>query len=78
MGKMIVAARDMPAGHVLTRDDLALKSPADGLPPYELDRLVGRTLRQPVHAETALMFELLEGVIPELQQAAVSPSLDER
>ena len=78
MGKMIVAARDLPAGHVLTRDDLALKSPADGLPPYELDRLVGRTLRQPVHAETALMFELLEGVIPELQQAAVSPSLDER
>ena len=27
MGKMIVAARDLPAGHVVARDDLALKSP---------------------------------------------------
>lgn len=78
MGKMIVAARDLPAGHVLAREDLALKSPADGLPPYELDRLLGRTLRQPVPAETALMFELLEGALPELEQAELSPSLDER
>lgn len=77
MGKMIVAARDLPAGHVLARDDLALKSPADGLPPYELHRLVGRTLRQPVGAETPLMFELLEGVLPELEGAAVAASLDD-
>ena len=45
MGKKLVAARDLPAGHVLAADDLAMKSPADGgLPPYELDNLVGRTL----------------------------------
>ena len=25
-----------------------MKSPGDGLPPYELDRVVGRTLRHPV------------------------------
>ena len=30
------------AGHVLASDDIAIKSPADGgLPPYELDRIVG-------------------------------------
>ncbi len=60
MGKKLVAARDLPAGHVLQRDDLALKSPGDGLPPYELDRVVGRTLRHPLVEEMALTFELLE------------------
>ena len=28
--------------------DIAFKSPGDGLPPYELDRVLGATLRQPV------------------------------
>jgi sialic acid synthase len=60
MGKKIVAARDLPAGHVLERDDLALKSPGDGLPPYELDRVLGRKLRHPLVEEMALTFELLE------------------
>ena len=45
MGKKLVAARDLPAGHVLAADDLVAKSPADGgLPPYQLDQLVGRRL----------------------------------
>ncbi len=60
MGKKIVAARDLPAGHVLQREDLALKSPGDGLPPYELDGVVGRKLRHPLDEEMALTFELLE------------------
>ena len=60
MGKKIVAARDLPAGHVLEREDLALKSPGAGLPPYELDRVVGRRLRHPLGEEMALTFELLE------------------
>ncbi|EGY25797.1 sialic acid synthase [Desulfovibrio sp. A2] len=42
MSKQIVAARDLPAGHVLTEADLALKSPGGGTPPYEMDNLVGR------------------------------------
>ena len=52
MGKKLVAARDLEQGHVLTAEDIAIKSPADGgLPPYELDRLVGRRLRRPVAFE---------------------------
>jgi sialic acid synthase len=47
MGKKLVAARELPEGHVLTEADLAIKSPADGgLPPYELDRIVGMRLRR--------------------------------
>lgn len=60
MGKKLVAARDLPAGHTLTRGDITAKSPGDGLPPSELRPLVGRVLRQPVTLDTALSFDLLE------------------
>jgi sialic acid synthase len=64
MAKKIVAARDLPAGHMLGEEDLALKSPGDGLPPYEVDRLVGRTLRQPVSMDVTISFELLQEELP--------------
>ncbi len=45
MGKKLVAAHPLAAGHVLAQGDLVAKSPADGgLPPYELDGLLGRQL----------------------------------
>ena len=64
MGKKLVAARDLPAGHVLEDGDLAFKSPGDGLPPYELERVLGATLRRPVLEDETLTFELLEEPLP--------------
>jgi N-acetylneuraminate synthase/sialic acid synthase len=61
MGKKLVAARDLELGHVLSPDDIAVKSPADGgLPPYELDRLVGRRLRRPIAFEDFITFDDVE------------------
>jgi sialic acid synthase len=77
MGKMIVAARDLPAGHAISRDDLALKSPADGLPPYELDRLVGRTLRHPVSEDMPLRFEDLEEQLLPSRESVGSVAADD-
>jgi sialic acid synthase len=55
MGKKLVAARALPAGQVLAPGDLVAKSPADdGLPPYELDTLLGRTLARPLAAEQTI------------------------
>jgi N-acetylneuraminate synthase/sialic acid synthase len=51
-----VAARDIPEGHVLTEDDLAIKSPGDGLPPYEIDKLVGKTVRHAMRADQGISF----------------------
>jgi sialic acid synthase len=65
MAKKLVARDDLPAGHVLREEDIAAKSPGDGLPPYELDRLVGRILRHPVGRDAPLTFELLEEPLPE-------------
>jgi len=63
MGKQLVATRDLPSGHVLAPGDLEAKSPADGgLPPYELDRLLGRRLRRALAFEDSVTFEGLEPV----------------
>ena len=58
MGKKLVAARGLAAGHVLAEGDLIAKSPADGgLPPYELDGLLGRTLRRDLAEDETLLAE---------------------
>ena len=60
MSKSLVAAHDLPAGHVLTPADVAMKSPGDGLAPSELDAILGSRLLTPITADTRLSFELLE------------------
>lgn len=59
MGKKLVAARDLPAGHVLTRDDIALKSPGDGLPPYKLDTVLGRATLWPLAEDDDIALDCL-------------------
>ena len=51
MGKSLVASHDLPKGHVLTAGDIAMKSPGGGLPPYEWDNLLGKTLVNSVHED---------------------------
>jgi sialic acid synthase len=59
MGKKLVAARELPAGHVLTAADVAVKSPGDGLPPYYLDHIVGQVLLRSLRAEESFTLELV-------------------
>ena len=61
MGKKLVAARDLPTGHILGPGDIVAKSPADGgLPPYELDALLGRRLEHALAPDQDLTFEDVE------------------
>lgn len=51
----IVADRDLPAGHVLTADDIWARRPGSGeIPGYEFDKVVGRTLTRAVTHNTQL------------------------
>lgn len=50
----LVAAKDLPAGHVLRREDLTIKRPGTGIPPHELEAVVGRRLVAPVAADMPL------------------------
>jgi N-acetylneuraminate synthase/sialic acid synthase len=59
MGKSLVVARDLAAGHVLTRDDIVMKSPGGGIPPYELDNVLGRITLKALYEDDFLSFEML-------------------
>lgn len=53
--RSIVAARALPAGHVLTMHDLAFKRPAGGLEPWQAIDLVGKRLEFPMAADRAIL-----------------------
>jgi sialic acid synthase SpsE/sugar phosphate isomerase/epimerase len=64
LAKSIVAARPLKEGQVIAEDDLAVRSPGQGLQPYQRTRLIGRKARREM-AEGDFFFEsdLAEGVI---------------
>lgn len=62
MAKKIVAARDLPAGHVVEASDLAYRAPNDGLPPYESDNIIGKRLTKALKADDNLAFEIVEAI----------------
>ncbi len=62
MGKQIVAAQAIAAGTILRREDLALKSPVEGgLPPYELEKVIGHSVKVDLGADEPITFEILNG-----------------
>jgi sialic acid synthase len=59
MGKSLVVARDLPSGHLLGPSDIVMKSPGGGIPPYELDNVLGRVTLRPLMQDDFLTFEVL-------------------
>ena len=60
MAKKLVVARSLSVGHVLTYEDIAIKSPNDGLPPYELENVIGKRLLRSLQEEDNIAFEDLQ------------------
>lgn len=58
--RSLVAAIDLPAGHMLVRSDLAVKRPGTGLAPGLLEQVIGRRLARPVLRDAILGAEDLE------------------
>jgi sialic acid synthase len=69
MGKSLVVARDLPSGHVLGADDIVMKSPGGGIPPYELQKVLGRVTLKALHADDFLTFEVLSKPSAELARS---------
>ncbi len=57
--KSIVAARDLPAGTVITAADITVKSPGTGLTPDNWDDVIGNTLTDAVRMDDQIVPELL-------------------
>lgn len=60
MGKKIVASRNMSVGEILTASDVKIVSPNDGLPPYELERLVGKRVIREIAEKGNITWESIE------------------
>lgn len=58
--RSLYVVRDLKAGDVLGPDDVRSIRPGYGLPPGEMDRVLGRRLRRDVRRGTPLSWELLE------------------
>ena len=61
MGYSVYPAKDLPKGLVIKSTDLVIKSPADGLPGWAYDELIGKTLLRDVNAEEILDWSYFSG-----------------
>ena len=57
--RSLVAARDLPSGHVLREGDLLAKRPGTGIPPADEPKMLGRKLRRGVKHDELLRWNLL-------------------
>ena len=53
----VCVTKDLPAGHVILRDDVTVKRPGTAIPAARLNEVVGMTLRRPVQANHLLRQE---------------------
>lgn len=58
--RSVTLVRNLPAGRVLVREDVALLRPGTGIPPKDLTRILGRRIRTPLSSGTVLEWEHLE------------------
>lgn len=52
----VVAARALPAGHRLSRQDVTFKRPGTGVPPFELGGIMGSVLVRGIEADMPVMW----------------------
>jgi len=60
MGKGIYASRPLVKGTVVSWDDLCLKTPPNGIPPYRIYEIVGKKLKMDLKEEDSITLDVLE------------------
>lgn len=64
MRRSIIVTRDLPAGHIITKDDLYAKRPGTGIKPDKMNLLIGKTLKCDVKENTLLKItDIMEDVL---------------
>jgi sialic acid synthase SpsE len=57
--RSVVAVSDIPAGTVITREQLTVKRPGWGIPPKQIEMLVGRTARRQIEADDVITWDMI-------------------
>jgi N-acetylneuraminate synthase/sialic acid synthase len=60
MGKMIVASKNLPIGHLITETDLEFRSPSDGLSPELYEEIIGKIIKSPVNQYAPIQYDNLQ------------------
>ncbi len=60
MGKGIYASRPLSAGTIITWEDIDLKTPTNGTPPYMIDKIIGKKLKTDLEYEAAISLSSVE------------------
>ena len=60
MGKGIYTSRPLSAGSTITFDDICFKTPANGTPPYLIDKIIGKKLKVDLSEEVTISFDQVE------------------
>ncbi len=60
MGKMIVASRHLKKGHVITNSDVEFRSPADGLSPEAVEKIIGMVIVKDTDMYDPILYENLK------------------
>lgn len=58
--KSIHLKNDLPAGHLITSEDLEMKRPGNGISPMDVDKVIGKRLLKPLQKESMLSFKDFE------------------
>jgi sialic acid synthase SpsE len=57
--RSIIAARDIPAGTIITREMLTIKRPGFGIPPKHVELVVGRTAKVDIEFDDVVTWEMV-------------------
>jgi N,N'-diacetyllegionaminate synthase len=57
--KSVVASRDLPPHHILSRQDIAFKRPGTGISPVEINNVLGRVLKKSIKQDELILWRLL-------------------
>ena len=60
MGKGIYTSRPLTAGTVISWEDICLKTPTNGIPPYRVNDIIGKKLKVDLEEEAPVSLECLE------------------
>lgn len=57
--RSLVAARDIKAGSIITAEDITWKRPAEGIPPFEIDRVIGKKAARDIAEDEVIEWSAL-------------------
>jgi sialic acid synthase len=60
MGKGIYSSRPLTAGTMLTWEDISLKTPTNGTPPYKVKEMLGKKLKMDIEDEGPISLDMVE------------------